>query len=1064
MAPKFSFVYLVLTRLFVAIGLFVTSLEAGASAQTQNAAQLNRQVHVLIDAGRFQEALPLAQQAYETKRKSAGRPDIEFAIAAEHLGTILENVQHFSEAEQYYDAAISAYETIGGKKSAGVASALNGKGASQYHQYRYKEAESLYLESIEIASYANDKETLASAYSNIGILYKDLGRLAEARQAIQHSISIRQALHGADHPDLAISLIALSAVDSDTDDLVSAEKHIQRAIEIQRNSYGFDSLNAALYLGDLAGVYSAEGRTDESKKILYNVIDVVKKQLGENHDYIAEALKAIADIERDNANFDKAKQLYEDARRIKIAIMSDPDDIDLGLGLIALRQGRYEEAERINSNLLHKALAKKQYDDKQLMAIMANNLAEVYKAKKSYEQADPLYDHAVRLVRGMQGSEILLARFLNNWAELYRLQDKTTAAFPLDREAASIRIQQIARTKGTPLEDAGTTNDDAERLKRTFNGYILSSYAEFSKRREAKNIEDEAFKIAQWTSRSNTANVVARMAARFESENSELATLIRRYQDAVAQRLAANKQLANILALPASSIDARIEDEIRQRITSLDREAEETEAKIRSQKKDYADLAFFEPLSIEKTQRLLASDEILIQLNTQKDMTFVWALGAIGEPRWFSVPVGLDALKDDVQALRCGLDATLWRDATTLKTVAEQSQRCEALVGATPHIEFVGRDPVRRLPFDLARANALYKELFGPIEDLIANKKLLIVPSGPLTQLPFQVLVTEPPKMALTGSFAQYRNVAWLARRHAMTVLPSVSSLKALRELAKESHASEAYVGFGDPLLEGEPTRYPDDAVRAKLAREKRCDPTLRQRVASLVGLRGGTRAMTRSYGGTVDIADLRSWAPLPETADELCDVAHDLGVDPKTHLYLGAMATETKIKQLSENGALAKYKIVHFATHGAVAGQVSRASEPGLLLTPPEQASEMDDGYLSASEIASLKLDADWVILSACNTAAGGAQGAEALSGLARAFFYAGARSLLVSHWEVDSEATVKLITKAVDNLKTNPKIGRAEALRESMLAMIDSGQDVEAHPAFWAPFVLVGEGGAAR
>jgi len=100
--------------------------------------------------------------------------------------------------------------------------------------------------------------------------------------------------------------------------------------------------------------------------------------------------------------------------------------------------------------------------------------------------------------------------------------------------------------------------------------------------------------------------------------------------------------------------------------------------------------------------------------------------------------------------------------------------------------------------------------------------------------------------------------------------------------------------------------------------------------------------------------------------------------------------------------------------------------------------------------------------VLSACNTAAGDAKGAEALSGLARAFFYAGARSLLVSHWEVASQPTVKLITKAIDELKHSPKIGRAEALRRSMQAMIDSGKDYEAHPAFWAPFVLVGEGGA--
>jgi len=324
------------------------------------------------------------------------------------------------------------------------------------------------------------------------------------------------------------------------------------------------------------------------------------------------------------------------------------------------------------------------------------------------------------------------------------------------------------------------------------------------------------------------------------------------------------------------------------------------------------------------------------------------------------------------------------------------------------------------------------------------------------------VLVTEAAKIALPNSAADYRDVAWLARKHAITVLPAVSSLKALRELAKESRANDPYIGFGNPLLDGEPERFSDDREAAKLAREKRCDPTLRQRLASLLHLRGGVPQMTRSSGGIADPADIRSWAPLPETADELCEVAHDLGVDPTTHLYLGATATETRIKQLSEDGTLAKYKIVHFATHGAVAGELSRTSEPGLLLTPPDKASETDDGYLSASEIAGLKLDADWV--SACNTAAGAAKGAEALSGLARAFFYAGDRSLLVSHWEVASESTVKLITKAVDELKRYPKIGRAEALRRSMLSMIDSGKDYEAHPAFWAPFVLVGEGGAAR
>jgi CHAT domain-containing protein len=169
-------------------------------------------------------------------------------------------------------------------------------------------------------------------------------------------------------------------------------------------------------------------------------------------------------------------------------------------------------------------------------------------------------------------------------------------------------------------------------------------------------------------------------------------------------------------------------------------------------------------------------------------------------------------------------------------------------------------------------------------------------------------------------------------------------------------------------------------------------------------------------------------------------------------------------VKLLSETGKLAHYRVVHFATHGTLAGQLEGTTEPGLILTPPATATREDDGYLSASEISALKLDADWVILSACNTAAGGAIGAQALSGLARAFFYAQARALLVSHWEVDSEATVKLITSAVGTITRDSSMGRAEAVRRAMLSLIDNGEPREAHPTLWAPFVLVGEGAPGR
>jgi CHAT domain-containing protein len=157
----------------------------------------------------------------------------------------------------------------------------------------------------------------------------------------------------------------------------------------------------------------------------------------------------------------------------------------------------------------------------------------------------------------------------------------------------------------------------------------------------------------------------------------------------------------------------------------------------------------------------------------------------------------------------------------------------------------------------------------------------------------------------------------------------------------------------------------------------------------------------------------------------------------------------------------------VHFATHGLVASDVvglglDRA-EPALVLTPPLGTPENvnDDGLLTASEVTELKLNAEWVVMSACNTAAGNKLGAEALSGLARAFFYAGARALLASHWPVYSDAAVRLTTSAFGYLDRHPHAGRADALQRAMIELMDDRSQADnAHPAVWAPFVVVGEG----
>ncbi len=228
----------------------------------------------------------------------------------------------------------------------------------------------------------------------------------------------------------------------------------------------------------------------------------------------------------------------------------------------------------------------------------------------------------------------------------------------------------------------------------------------------------------------------------------------------------------------------------------------------------------------------------------------------------------------------------------------------------------------------------------------------------------------------------------------------------------------------------------------------------------------------------------------MPETADEIRAVARALRASPDS-IVLGEAATEQRVRDMD----LSRRRVVMFATHGLVPGDLNGLHQPALALTPREVAGQQaGDGLLTMGDILSMRLDADWVVLSACNTAASNGEGAEAMSGLGRAFFYAGARALLVTFWPVETESARRLTadlfaqqaafsgTSAARRLTADlfarqaavARLSRAKALQQTMVAMIDGPGAVDprtratayshAHPLFWAPFALVGDGGSAR
>jgi CHAT domain-containing protein len=301
-------------------------------------------------------------------------------------------------------------------------------------------------------------------------------------------------------------------------------------------------------------------------------------------------------------------------------------------------------------------------------------------------------------------------------------------------------------------------------------------------------------------------------------------------------------------------------------------------------------------------------------------------------------------------------------------------------------------------------------------------------------------------------------------RSHAITVLPSASALVTLRHLPPGSATREKLIGFGDPYFNEQQAAEAEAPSPAETVEVAAADQPGADAVTRGLPLRRRASPHTED----VDTAELAMLPRLPDTRLELTTIAKVLNVDPAKALYLGKAANEQNVETMD----LSRFRIVAFATHGLVPGDIDGLTQPALALTAPQVAGVKGNGLLTMEKILALKLDADWVVLSACNTAAGAGAGAEAASGLGMAFFYAGTRALLVTNWPVESASARELTSDLFRRVAADQSVTRAEALRQAMMAVLDGPGSVDssdntvftyAHPLFWAPYSLIGDGGGS-
>lgn len=875
-----------------------------------------------------------------------------------------------------------------------------------------------------------DSVELAADLITLGSVYEKLARFADAEPLYKRAIAlIESAGPRGNKTHLAIGLNNLGWLYYRMGRYREAEEPTKASIQIRESIFEPSDVRLSYPIDNLGLIYLEQGRHLEAEEQFQRAIEITRRASApldeaialDNLGYLYWAQGRLADAEKLHW---LALELEEKAPN------ADPADLALtlnSLGAVLVDEGLLQKAEPIllrALNIWEGAVAK----DNPQLAYALTNLAQLYAKQQRWREAEPLLRKALTIREQQLGQEHpLTAIVVDNLAGLLTEIGDPEAAEKLAASALAIKERalgtshpEVAKTLAVLARaneergDLVTALEFARRASeiRRDRASLMARARSPGADAEIRNVREDYIRhvsLAEKLISGNARNRDQLLAEAFEiSQSAQASAAANAAFQAGLRAAAADPGAATLVRERQDAINAwRGADKQRDQLITLGAGQRSPDAE-----RAVADELQRLDAEIRRIDEDLARDfPRFTELASPKPITLAAIKGLVG-PDDLLISIVIGVRSSFLWSVRQGEARLVRLDVT--------SDQIDQEVSALRDLLDPQRNPSVK-PFDVARAYALFQRTIGKAPGIDSARRILFVPDGAFLSLPLSVLV-ETHAPAGTDNAA----VTWFARNHATTVLPSVSAISSMRRPPADRADHRPFIGIGNPVLQG---------------------VNRQAELPSLVSLFRGPLA---------DVAAVRQLQPLPETAQELRELAKYQRASDED-LLLGPRATEKTVRTIN----LARYRVVAFATHGLLAGDVKGLIEPALVLTPPDRPSEEDDGLLTASEIARLKLDADWVILSACNTATGETPRAEGLSGIAKAFLYAGSRALLVSHWQVVSGTAVKLTVGMFEALAADASIDKSEALRRSQVALInDRSQSGKfSHPLYWAPFAVIGD-----
>jgi tetratricopeptide (TPR) repeat protein len=966
---------------------------------------------------RYEEAVKHYQEALEIARNENMKT--WEALLLDDVGSVQLTLGKREEALQYHTQAFEIHKGINQPKAR--ANNLRMLGNVYMSLGRFKEALQHYESALELFLQEGNRGNAAKTLRNIGNVYRALGSFEEALKYYQESMKIFREIN---QPSQIASLQrAIGTTYRMKGQFNEALKNFEEALKT------YQKLDQPYFIAreyrNVGGLYNLFGRYDEALEYQKKSMTIFKRlnmeeEVAKNYNYIGRAYLALG-------QYDKALEYLEEA--LKIFKTRDkkthiPRSLN-HIGEIHRFLGQYDKA------LAYHQEALKLFQEMQQPSFVMNtydHIGNTYLAMKDYKKAEEYFAKAeaekekARMKKKSSFGMVNICLATNRFEQAFQLLSEMTPKWSdTDPYRMHYHTKRGSALKGMGrLEEASEEFLKAVSLIEEMRQRVSGGKVEFFRGGKTKayrglvsTLAERGLKGEKEDKRFATFGGDLTSVAFYFSESTKARTLLETMAESQRGKIKADipadlSEKEKYLINELSALDLEWESAYREgenalkaltrRKEELNRDLNDLIKVLREKYPRYASLHYPRPLLPENLP--LRDDEVLLEYLLSSQAGYVFVVRKGGVKKLLKIPVEGKVLRKKVKDFMKPMNILDYKD------------------------------------FSVKKANELYRILLSEaLKDVKKDEKVIIVPDGILGLLPFEALVMKEGK-GITDSI-------YVGDEYDLSYYQSATVL-ALQRVLKKAQPKRVLFALGNPIYNKKDFRY----TAYKQGKSKPAAAPVDKEKFGFRSLTVGNQWGETERGGKKGREIL--YPPLFETEEEVRAIAEIFQVKPEPpDVLLEMAANETTLYR----SPLKDYRYIHFATHADSTGKVQGIEEPFILLGQVEN-DKKDDGFLALSEVLSMDLDAEIVVLSACVTGRGEMMEGEGVSNFARAFQHAGAKSVLVSLWEVASMQAVDYMKGFYKHLKAGKS--KSEALRLARGEI----KSKYPNPFFWAVFILHGEG----